>query len=174
MTDQTFKLLAKYAALKLADEKEWEAVFGPNGNRNNKTAYSEFRKVNEVAQQAVLAELKNIAYPVQNYFITGQAPNGVDHYTIDNTIKSEFGDHVIVDSEHSQIFIYVTEEKHEEVATRVRELVGEGIVRLNNGEEYPAHVDVEQDDDLQIAAIGSWSSARRWVEQNAEKIAAHI
>ena len=167
MTDEIKALLTKLATLKILDEKEWNSVYGPDGNRSASPAYSHFVKSNAAAQQTVMAALKAAGYPVMEYCIRGEAPNGVEHYAIDDAIKNEFGDHVIVDSEQGQLFIYASEKVCETVLSRVQEMVGEGTVTLYSGDSYPAWVEMEQDSDLQVAAIGSWTSAHAWLKANS-------
>lgn len=159
-------LLNQYAKLKVFDKQYWELVFGKGGDESLKPAYLDFAKYLSVAYQNILASLKELGHPVQEYTITGQAPNGIGHYDIDDAIKAEFDDEVIVDSEHSQLFIYTTERVKDEVYARVLELAGTGMVTLNSGDTYPSSFSLEQDDELQVAGIGSWSSAEKWLLEN--------
>lgn len=167
MSNEFNQMLRCYAELVVADQKFWKTVYGVGGDKSQAKQYSVFRAQNTVARQAVLATLKTASYPVQEYTITGQAPNTVNHYDIDNLIKAEFGDQVITDSEHSQLFIYTTEAAKDAVFARIRELAGEGMVTLYSGDTYPSSFSMERDDELQIAAMGSWESAHRWLAENS-------
>lgn len=166
MSTEINQLLRMYAELLVADETFWKSVHGFGGDKSQAENYSLFCAQNKAAQQAVLGDLKAAGYPVQEYTITGQAPNTVSHYDIDDRIKAEFGDQVSVDSEHSQLFIYTTEAVKDAVFARIQELAGTGMVTLYSGDTYPSSFSLEQDDELQISGLGNWTSARRWLAEN--------
>ena len=171
--DRVRELLTAYAKAHSAEADEWDLVFTVNRHQKGTDEWEAMRDhyrqtAKSVARLATRTALQliDLGYPVYTWEITGQAPSGINHYDIDDAIKAEFGDEVIVDSENGQLFIYTTDRVREPVFARVKEMAGSGEVVLYSGDRYPSSFTQEKMEPNRfiIKGMGNWTQSKNYLK----------
>ena len=148
----------------------WTEVFGGlrrlrDANPNDVDHYQNLCEQNEAVRNKAIPELIDLGYPVYTVMITGCSPSdGPSNYEVEDAVVKKFGDRVLPDSEHSQLFIMTTLADRDEVLAYVREVAGIGDVRLYGGDVYKSEFSAYEDVTPVISGMGNWAAAKKFLE----------
>lgn len=170
MNPRIREILLEIARKMVHEAEEWERVYGskaPRAGSSEETRQNHARLSQEVEdfRRCKADELIALGHPVYTVMITGCSPSdGPGNYEIENRIVHEFGDLVLPDSEHSQLFIMTTEEHQEAVLARICELAGTGTVETYGGHVYESEFHTSVEDNPHISGLGNWTAAKNLVD----------
>lgn len=172
MNPHVKEILTELAQRLVHEADVWETVYGkniPDGGvtQEAEDEYSQLVKEVEEFKNSCANKLISIGYPVYTVMITGCSPSdGPGNYEVEDAVVLKFGDRVLPDSEHSQLFIMTTPADQDEVLAYVREVAGVGKVYTYGGDVYDSEFHAYDEDTPHIAGLGNWSSARKFLEDN--------
>jgi hypothetical protein len=166
--DDTIKAILVDIARKMVEEADlWEATFN-NANSCDDVPQEQLAAYNAVVSETAafklqkIRELVALGHLIHTVQITGEAPNGVDHYAIDRLAEKQFGNRVVGDSEYSALFILTTEADQDEVLAFVKETAGSGRVTYNDGFANESRFYITEIEP-HIPELSNWPEARKFL-----------
>ena len=121
-----------------------------------------------ILKKKLAEQLEELGYPVYSMQVTGCAAGDVGNYELEQQVVEKFGEDVLPDSEHSQLFILVKRDKAQEVLEFVREHGKEGEEYETYGAGSFKASFGSYDIDPSVKGMNNWDDAYRYLGLNRD------